>query len=170
MIRLHDDPILERMCEEVELDADNLAPIANQIIDMRALLQASPTGVGLAAPQAGYANRIIIVRHTVMINPVINWSSPCKRTRKEGCLSYPNIQADVERSVRVKVTYFNESWTRFRGIKYDKFDACIVQHEIDHLNGICRVGDEWRRQEEFKQKWIDKAYEMGATSTPRVKE
>lgn len=99
-------------------------------------------GVGIAAPQVGISKRIIIIddngNEVVMVNPEIVWMSSEVSLSEEGCLSCPNTFGQVLRSNQVKV--------KFRNLKgkpcvevYNDLSARIVQHEIDHLNGILFV-------------------------------
>lgn len=110
-----------------------------------------PIGVGLAAPQIGKSLRIFIAKptpkskHIVFINPVIVKSSKLKvqnsrkksggGTKLEGCLSLPDIWGIVNRPSEVSLSYLDE-----QGKKHTKkikgLMSIIVQHEIDHLNGI----------------------------------
>lgn len=107
-----------------------------------------PIGVGLAAPQVGKSLNLFVTKPTakskmfVFINPKITAKKPLqtekdsKRTFKlEGCLSLVNIWGEVERSPEITVEYLDETGKahkrQFRG-----FLATIIQHEIDHLNGI----------------------------------
>lgn len=136
-LRTHHDPILRQRCEPVPPDAD-----LGFVQAMRELCQ-EHHGIGLAAPQIGVALRVVLVKHLVMVNPVITWFGPVKRTEHEGCLSYPGVRTPVERSVRVKVTFENLRRERVERA-FALLEARIVQHEVDHLDGVCRVRDAWR--------------------------
>lgn len=113
--------------------------------------------VGVAAPQVGVNKRIIAVsllrdyedenfRTVAMINPEILESSDERDTENEGCLSVPGEHGDVERSRTIKVRYLDQSGKTqtllFRGLS-----ARIIQHEIDHLDGVLFT-DKIRAQEE----------------------
>jgi peptide deformylase len=101
-------------------------------------------GVGLAANQVGDTRRIILITLNVgerkeqkilpMINPSIEWISPQKVSMEEGCLSLPGIFEYVGRPARAQVR-----WQDLEGVwherKFGKWDARILQHEIDHLDG-----------------------------------
>lgn len=99
-----------------------------------------PRGVGLAAPQVGLLERIIVVNYgatrTAIINPIIA-KAPGKKVTSfgEGCLSFPGESVDMQRHKRVVVTGFDENW---EPVKIDArgFLAFVMQHEIDHLNGV----------------------------------
>lgn len=95
-------------------------------------------GVGLAANQVGVARRIAVVeandKKLVLINPRIVEASG-KETGEEGCLSIPDIYADVTRPDRVILEATDEQGHRYRE-ELDGLAARAVQHEIDHLDGI----------------------------------
>lgn len=100
---------------------------------------AEAEGVGLAAPQVGLPVRFMIayVEGEVrpFVNPKIVWSSSQTEVDEEGCLSIPGLYGLVERAVEVEVEYEDLSFQRHRK-RLAGFDARVVQHEIDHLNGI----------------------------------
>ena len=119
------------------------------------LSAADPKGVGLAAPQIGKSLRIFITKPTdeseisVFINPEIKEKSSekdyIKRSKKntskraskklEGCLSLPNIWGPVLRSPSLTLSYLDEKGIHHEQ-KFNGFMATIIQHEMDHLNGI----------------------------------
>ncbi len=103
-------------------------------------------GVGLAAPQVGVNKRLIVVslmktyddetfRTIAMINPEILEHSEEKCTDKEGCLSVPWESGEVERWSWVKLAFLDLDGKKY-AMKLDRLAARIVQHEIDHLDGI----------------------------------
>ena len=102
-------------------------------------------GVGLAAPQVGISKRIVIVspnakpgEERVYINPEITESSREEEIAVEGCLSLPGISCEVRRAKKIKL----RSWD-LNGVEQiedlQNFPARVVQHEIDHLNGILLI-------------------------------
>ncbi len=109
-------------------------------------------GVGIAAPQVYVSKRIIIVASrpnprypeapqmdaVVMINPEIVQSSPSTLLGEEGCLSVPMQRGQVARSEQILVRYLNVMGEVVEA-NFQGFPARIVQHEIDHLNGILFV-------------------------------
>ena len=139
-IRLAPDPILTTLCEPVVGYNNREALI---VCDMMYILLNSKTGIGLAANQAGYAKRIIIIKRgeewLVMINPEIVKRSVTIVSGDEMCLSYPGVTRKIDRFMWVEVKY-----TDVVGVvkteDFDVFPSCIIQHEIDHLNGKCLVG------------------------------
>jgi peptide deformylase len=66
-----------------------------------------------------------------------------KKKETEHCLSYPGISCEVERYAACELVYRDENWNVCQR-QFSTFDARIVQHEMDHLDGVCRVGDFWR--------------------------
>lgn len=140
------NPVLSEKAKKVlKIDKATL----NLINEMKISLASAfdPVGVGLAAPQIGKSLRIFIAKPTlkakvsVFINPVITKSLKLqnetnkKTTKLEGCLSLPNIWGGVQRFNQINVSYQDETG-KSHNKKFTGFMATIVQHEIDHLNGI----------------------------------
>lgn len=101
-------------------------------------------GVGLAAPQVGLGIRFIVAHNLAtkedhgLANPqLVRLSRECE-VRSEGCLSFPELYADVERSLRVTVRYQDLDWNQ-REESFDGHFARVLQHEIDHLNGVLLI-------------------------------
>ena len=101
-------------------------------------------GVGLAAIQVGVARRVITAdtakkdepkQPQVLINPEIVWSSEEKNTYEEGCLSIPEYYEEVERPAQVKVR-FTDLDGKAHEVEANGLLATVLQHEIDHLNGV----------------------------------
>lgn len=143
MIRKFNDPILKTVCE-------SLTP-ADDLSFLRSMREACDTykGVGLAAPQIGIAKRAVFIwpqRHSgealFMLNPVIVGRGKMTATEDEGCLSYPGVFGPVERHLSVTVKYMTPKWKACTR-QFVFYAARVVQHEIDHLDGICRVGEFW---------------------------
>ncbi|SFE79693.1 peptide deformylase [Sulfitobacter brevis] len=139
-ILLHPDPRLKKACAPVDDLTDELRALAD---DMLATMYDAP-GVGLAAPQVGVLNRLIVLdcvkeegeapRPLIMFNPQVVAASEEESTYEEGCLSIPEHFADVTRPAEVDVRWIDRSGAeqneRFAGLW-----ATCVQHEIDHLEG-----------------------------------
>jgi peptide deformylase len=129
-------------------------------------------GAGIAANQIGIPHRLFVIEIgdnprypykpkvplTVVINPQIEMLSAETFTSNEGCLSVPQIRANVQRNVEIKVRYLDREGNRVeREIR--GYSACTWQHEYDHLDGILfphRVEDlqsftSWRVFQEFQQ-------------------
>lgn len=149
-LRIYPDPILAVRCKKVPAPTQGTFPVVHGAVtrilcDMRHLLLKSENGVGISAPQAGYTVRIILIKQKVMINPRITSRSFQKTKLKEGCLSYPGAFNTIKRSEGITVKYIDEWWMK-RTEKLVGLNARIVQHEVDHLNGKCRVATaEYRR-------------------------
>jgi peptide deformylase len=116
--------------------------IARLMDDMLETMYAQ-NGIGLAAPQVGRAERVIVVdvgekegerTPIAMANPEIVWASEDEAIVSEGCLSLPDQFADVTRPAKVKIAYLDKDNVA-REIEADGMLACCVQHEIDHLDG-----------------------------------
>ena len=139
-ILLHPDPRLKAVCDPVNAFDKDLRALAD---DMLETMYDAP-GIGLAAPQVGVMNRMLVMdcvkddlaaaEAMVLINPRVIDASTDLNVYDEGCLSIPDQYAEVERPARVKV-----EWSDLDGKTVQKeFDglwATCVQHEIDHLNG-----------------------------------
>ncbi|ANF82299.1 peptide deformylase [Acinetobacter sp. NCu2D-2] len=145
------EPILNLIAApvmEVELKSEWL----NHLTEAMMATMLARQGVGIAAPQVYVSKRIIIVasranprypdapnmQPIIMLNPKIIEASQAKVIGQEGCLSVPEQRGDVARAEQIKVRYLNlqghEIVQEFSG-----FPARIVQHEIDHLDGILFV-------------------------------
>ena len=126
-------------------------PLTDQIkaliADMKLTVQKAP-GIGLAAPQVG-ANLMLAVINLgeageepfALINPRVVGKSIKKTGMEEGCLSIPGQYGEVRRPAKVEVEAWSEDGRRLV-IKADKLFAKVLQHEIDHLNGIL-IADKW---------------------------
>ena len=98
-------------------------------------------GVGLAAPQLGLSQRLLVYRVgpdaplVALANPELEWASDDQETLDEGCLSIPGITVDVERPVHVRVRALDEEGET-RMVEASGLEARVIQHEMDHLNGV----------------------------------
>ena len=101
-------------------------------------------GIGLAAPQVGMLQRVIVVDVSLpdepacphrMADPEVIWRDETLVTGEEGCLSLPDQFAEVTRPERVRVRYRNEH-DEVRELEADGLLAKCIQHEIDHLSGL----------------------------------
>ena len=139
-ILLHPDPRLKKTCDPVPDLSDDLRKLAD---DMLETMYDAP-GIGLAAPQVGVLQRLIVLdcvkeegeapRPLLMFNPEIVASSDDLNTYEEGCLSIPEQFADVTRPAEVEVRWLDRDGKEQREA-FDGLWATCVQHEIDHLNG-----------------------------------
>ena len=139
-ILIHPDPRLKKVCAPVADITDDLRKLAD---DMLETMYDAP-GIGLAAPQIGVLDRLIVVdcvkeegeapRPLVMFNPEITAASDETSVYEEGCLSIPEQYAEVTRPKAVDVTWMDRDGN-LRQETFDDLWATCVQHEIDHLNG-----------------------------------
>ena len=144
------DPVLRRKARTVTKFDKNLQTL---IDDMLETMRDAP-GVGLAAPQVGVSERVIVIEYAepeeveegeepievepklyVMVNPEIVKNSPENVVGIEGCLSVPLLVGEVERAQEVRIKGFNRRGQPMK-LKVDGWLARIFQHEINHLNGI----------------------------------
>jgi len=119
------------------------AQVRKLMEDMLETMYAAP-GIGLAAPQVGVVSRVIVVDVAkdeapkapfAMANPELVWVSDEDASREEGCLSVPEHYAEVTRPARVRVRYLDRD-NEIRELEAEGLLATVVQHEMDHLDGI----------------------------------
>ena len=136
-IRLFGDPVLRTPAEPVR-DFDK--ELRSLVKDLTETMIDAP-GVGLAAPQIGLSQRLLVYRVgqdaplVALVNPQIEWSSGDEETLEEGCLSIPGVAVDVERPVHVRVRAQDETGAE-RVVEASGLEARVIQHEIDHLDGV----------------------------------
>jgi len=136
LFKLHllGSPVLRQRSPEISAMDDELRQI---IADMFETMDAA-RGVGLAANQVGLARRVAVVdaegQRFAMINPVIVEAAG-RATAEEGCLSIPDIFADVTRPERIILEALDAEAKPFR-LEAGGLTARAIQHEIDHLDGI----------------------------------
>jgi len=139
-ILIHPDPRLKKLCAPVSDISDDVRSLAK---DMLETMYAAP-GIGLAAPQVGVMERVIVLdcvkaedaapEPIVMVNPEVIGASDDLNTYDEGCLSIPDVYADVTRPEAVRVRWLDLDG-ELRERDMDGLWATCVQHEIDHLDG-----------------------------------
>ena len=137
------DPRLKVKCKLV---AKVDAKVARLMDDMLETMYAAP-GIGLAAPQVGVAQRVIVLdvaredekpAPLRMANPELVWVSDEDVTYNEGCLSLPEHYADVVRPKAIRVRYLDHQ-NEIRELEAEGLLATCIQHEMDHLDGILFV-------------------------------
>ena len=138
-IRTYPDPILAQKAKPVEKFDESLRRLLE---DMAETMYVAP-GVGLAAPQVGVSLRALVVDASPkvedsplikLVNPVITLKEG-KSVCEEGCLSVPEFTAEVTRAAKICVEGFDE-YGKPVNITTDTFLATVLQHEIDHLEGV----------------------------------
>ena len=145
-IYLYGSEVLRERAAEADLSKKE--ELAQLVADLKDTLKRSE-GCGLAAPQIGVSQRVIIVDGDEMtdvypylkgfkrtlINPVVLEESAEQCEYEEGCLSVPGVYFNVRRPVRIKVRYYDED-LKEQVEEFDKFGARMVQHELSHLDGV----------------------------------
>jgi peptide deformylase len=133
-----DHPILRAKTKKVEKVTKAIKTL---IRDMAETMEAA-NGVGLAAPQVGQSLRLCLApiggKITALIDPKITKKSAEKVIDEEGCLSLPHVWLPITRSKEITVTYIDGSGKK-QERKLANFEARVVQHEVDHLDGILIV-------------------------------
>ncbi|MFH1971018.1 MAG: peptide deformylase [Patescibacteria group bacterium] len=143
------DPKISQVCKKVKSIDKKVISIAKDLKETLRV-QKDPEGVGLAAPQIGENLRIFAMNDNgkirVIINPEIleiskeKTAKPKQQEKEimEGCLSLPNYYGPLKRPQKVKIKYLEINGT-YKEEEFKGLSAQIVQHEIDHLNGIVFV-------------------------------
>ncbi|PWU16269.1 MAG: peptide deformylase [Chlamydiae bacterium] len=156
----YDDPILRKKAEPITAITEDVKKL---IEEMKETMDAC-NGIGLAAPQVHHSIRLFIIREPtnkeldkskvkwgeikVFINPEISFPSEKTWTESEGCLSIPNIYADVERAQEITVKYTNIKGKIIKQ-RISAWEARVVLHENDHIDGILFI-DRLSQQEAEK--------------------
>ncbi len=134
------DPRLKMKAKPVAKVDDKVRRLMD---DMLETMYAAP-GIGLAAPQVGVLQRVLVIdtahkdeerRPIRMANPELLWVSDEDAVYEEGCLSVPEHYADVVRPARIRVRYLDHE-NEIRELEADGLLATVIQHEMDHLDGI----------------------------------
>ena len=150
-VRQYPDPVLRMRANEVENFDDDLRRL---VVRMKDLMQ-DANGVGLAATQVGTLQRVFVFQPEgedeapqAVVNPVLTATSEVTLSDTEGCLSMQGVTIPVERPVKVTIEGKDENGEDVR-LELEERDARVVQHELDHLDGILildRTTPEARRE------------------------
>ena len=136
-VRKFGDPVLKTKARPVERFDDALRDEVRRM----GLLMDDALGIGLAATQVGVLHRLLVYRVqsgaplAALANPVIEWSSKEEEIAEEGCLSLPSVHVEVERPVHVRVRAQDENGDPIL-IEASGLEARVIQHELDHLDGV----------------------------------
>ncbi|MEZ5964797.1 MAG: peptide deformylase [Planctomycetota bacterium] len=142
-VLVYPNPLLRRGGRDITAFDQKLVDAA------RGLFEAmyAERGVGLAAPQVGLDLNLLVLNPTgdpahpeeekVLVNPRVERQKG-REFGEEGCLSFPGIYGEVERSTEITVAYLDEKGTAYQAT-FKEFLARIVQHEMDHLKGVLFV-------------------------------
>jgi peptide deformylase len=131
------------------------------IQDLKDTLTAHPEGIGLAAPQINVHKRVVIVRMGLrdqsveerkppqaLVNPIICQQGDHRR-EFDGCLSFPGLYGETVRPHYLSISWLNETG-RPRTTEFHGFDAVLVHHEIDHLDGVLFIDRIERKEDLFR--------------------
>ncbi len=164
-VRTLGDPILKTKARAVErFDAELRDEVARMSVLMHDAL-----GIGLAAPQVGISHRVLVYRvepdspTVALVNPEIEWSSRDEEISEEGCLSLPLVHVEVERPVAVLVRARDEHGEQLV-IEATGLEARVIQHEIDHLDGILILDRTTREQRKAAMRALREAEQAAAAA------
>lgn len=142
-ILLHPNPILRKKSSEIGASEILTKEMKKFFLDMEETME-QKDGAGLAAPQVGVNIRLIVIKDDkktlFLINPKITKKSWAREIEEEGCLSVVDkdgaiLYAPVSRHKKISCIYLDEKGNK-KNIAAEKMLARVIQHEIDHLDGI----------------------------------
>ncbi len=137
-ILVNPDPVLRKIADNVLSKDMNSREYKKLFEDMSATML-EKDGVGLAAPQIGKSIRLIVINRKgnplIMINPQITKKSLMKEWGEEGCLSVPFIFGKVQRHKKITCDFIDNAGNK-QTIDASGLMARVIQHEVDHLDGI----------------------------------
>ena len=157
------DPVLRSKASKIR---DFGATLQREADEMIAIMR-DAMGVGLAATQLGALRRMLVFQAgpdatpSALVNPVVEWRSDDLATAAEGCLSLPRIVVDVERPLYVRVSGVDTAGAPVL-IEASGLEARVLQHEIDHLDGILILD----RTERDQRKGAMRALREGTSFSP----
>jgi len=140
IVLLGDDPVLREEAQEVEAFDEDLRDLVRDMYET----MYHADGIGLAAPQIGVPQRVLVVdlrredepeARVALVNPRVMWASDETEKETEGCLSIPGIEEIVERPWAVRVEGVDPEG-REVVIEAEELFSRALQHEIDHLDGV----------------------------------
>jgi len=164
-VRKLGDPVLRTKAGLVERFDDALS---DEVRRMAAIMN-DALGIGLAAPQVGISHRLLVYRVApdspplALVNPEITWSSRDEEIQEEGCLSIPLVHVEVERPIAVLVRAQDELGGRLI-IEATGLEARVIQHEIDHLDGVLILDRTTREQRKAAMRALRDAERAAASA------
>jgi peptide deformylase len=164
-VRKYGDPVLRARALEIEqFDAS----LVDEVRRMGRLMH-DAYGIGLAATQVGVMHRLLVYRTEMegaiaaLANPVIEWSSKETESAEEGCLSLPGVAVEVDRPVHVRVRAQDERGAPIT-VEASGLEARVIQHEIDHLDGVLILDRTSRDQRKQAMRALREALEPRAAA------
>jgi peptide deformylase len=141
------NPILKKEAEEIK-EGDDVSALISDMFDT----MGHASGVGLAAPQINKGIRLFVIDSSLMldeegeekgirrafINPIILDEYGNEFSFEEGCLSIPDVRAEIIRPEKLTIEYFDENWN-LQEEEFSGMTARVIQHEYDHLEGVLFV-------------------------------
>ena len=164
-VRQLGDPILRTKARPVERFDGALR---DEVSQMRVLMH-DAMGIGLAAPQVGISHRLLVYRVepdspiVALVNPEIEWSSRDEEIAEEGCLSLPLVHVDVERPIGVLVRAKDEHGEELV-IEASGLEARVIQHEVDHLDGVLILDRTSREQRKAAMRALREAEQAASVA------
>ncbi len=152
------DPVLRTRARPVERFDEVLLAEVEQM----GRIMDDALGIGLAATQVGRLSRLLVYRVVedgplvALANPEIEWSSDETAVDEEGCLSLPGVLVDVERPARIRVKAQDEHGN-FVMLDAEDLEARVIQHEIDHLDGVLILDRTSREQRKLAMRALREA-------------
>ncbi|MEA2125605.1 MAG: peptide deformylase [Solirubrobacteraceae bacterium] len=137
MVRQYGDPVLRSRALTIDHFDERLVEETRRM----GQVMHDALGIGLAATQVGAMHRVLVYRVesqspiAALVNPEIEWRSAEEEIAEEGCLSLPGVLVEVERPVHVRVCGLDERGDALT-IEASGLEARVLQHEIDHLDGV----------------------------------
>ena len=162
-VRQWGDPVLKTSALPVQNFDDELR---TEVAVMGELMNEA-LGIGLAATQLGRPRRVLVYRVepdspiNALVNPVLEWAGEETEVMEEGCLSLPRVLVDVERAVYVRVRAFDEYGDELV-IEASGLEARVMQHEMDHLDGVLILDRTSRDQRKQAMRALREALETAA--------
>jgi peptide deformylase len=162
-VRKLGDPVLRAKALPIERFDEAL----RREVERMGELMHDALGVGLAATQLGVLHRVLVYRAypedplTALVNPVIEWRSDELETAEEGCLSLPGVHVEVERAARVRVRAQDPRGDAL-AIEADGLTARVIQHEVDHLDGVLILDRISREARKYAMRAMREAQEAAA--------
>jgi peptide deformylase len=164
LIRKYGDPVLRSRALPVErFDA----ALADEVRRMGQIMH-DALGIGLAATQVGVMHRVFVYRVdpdapvAALVNPEIEWASDEREPLEEGCLSLPGVLVEVERPIHVRVRALDERGEE-QLIEASGLEARVLQHEMDHLDGVLILD---RTSRDQRKQAMRALREAGAGTSP----
>ena len=152
------DPVLRTRARPVE----RFDEVLQAEVEQMGRIMDDALGIGLAATQVGRLSRLLVYRVAedgplvALVNPEIEWASDETATDEEGCLSLPGVLVDVERPARIRVKAQDE-YGDFVMLDAEDLEARVIQHEIDHLDGVLILDRASREQRKVAMRALREA-------------